>query len=244
MAGHSKWANIQFRKNSQDAKRGQLFTKLIREITVASRSGADPAANSRLRLAMDKALNANVSKDTIERAIQRGSGGLDRDDYQEVRYEGYAPGGIAVMVDCMTDNRNRTVSEVRHCFTKCGGSLATDGAVAYLFRLMGVMYYAPDVPEEALLEAALEAGADDMVVAGDGSREVLVQPDHLEVTRQVLEKAGFPPAEVELGPHPLTKVAVDEEHAATVERLLADLDQLDDVQAVYSNAEFGLSVTG
>lgn len=244
MAGHSKWANIQFRKNSQDAKRGQLFTKLIREITVAARAGADPAANSRLRLAIDKALSANASKDTIERAIQRGSGGLDRDDYQEVRYEGYAPGGVAVMVDCLTNNRNRTVSEVRHCFTRCGGSLATDGAVAYLFRHMGILYYAPDVPEEALLEVALGVGATDMIVAGDGSREVLVQPEDLDAARQRLEAAGFPPAEVALAPYPLSRVAVDEEHAAIVERLLADLDQLDDVQAVYSNAELGLSVAG
>jgi YebC/PmpR family DNA-binding regulatory protein len=238
MAGHSKWANIQHRKGTQDARRGKLFTKLIREITVSARSGGgDPSNNPRLRTAMDKALTANMSKDTIERAIKKGAGASEGDNYEEVRYEGYGPGGIAVMVDCLTDNRNRTVSEVRHAFTKAGGNLGTDGSVAYLFTKTGILGYAAGVDENRLMEAALEAGADDVVTNDDGSVDVLVEPDSFEALRDTLAGAGLQPETAEVTLRAGTSVTLGQDDAEKMIRLLERLEDLDDVQNVYSNAD-------
>lgn len=243
MAGHSKWANIQHRKGAQDAKRGKIFTKLIREITTASRvGGGDAATNPRLRLAMDKALAANMPKDNIERAIKRGTGELEGVAYEEVRYEGYAPGGVAVMVDCMTDNRNRTVAEVRHAFSKHGGNLGADGSVAYLFSHTGVLSFAAEVGEERLLEAALEAGAEDIVTNDDGTFDVLVSPDQYADVQQALKQAGLEPMNAELTMRAATSVTLDDEAAASVLKLLDVLEDLDDAQNVYSNADFPESV--
>src|SRR5690606_11256723 len=212
MAGHSKWANIQHRKNAQDAKRGKLFTKLIREITVAARiGGADPAANPRLRAAIDKALGGNMTKDTIERAIKRGAGTQEGDNYEEVRYEGYGPGGVAVMVDCMTDNRNRTVSEVRHAFTKFGGNLGTDGSVSFLFTKQGVLSFPAGKDEDAIMEAALEAGADDVVTNEDGSIDVLTSPDELMNVKEAMQAAGLVPEHAEVTMRASTSVVLDAE---------------------------------
>ncbi len=239
MAGHSKWANIQHRKNAQDAKRGKLFTKLIKEITVAARmGGSDINANPRLRQAVDKALDANMTKDTIERATKRGAGELDGVNYEDIRYEGYGPGGVAIMVDCMTDNRNRTVSEVRHAFSKCGGNLGTDGSVAYLFEALGVLNYPAGTPEDAVMEAALEAGAQDVVVNDDGSLEVLSGPDDYENVRAAMIHAGLKPEHSELTMRASTSSPVDLEQAPAVLKLLEMLDDLDDVQNVYTNADF------
>ncbi len=238
MAGHSKWANIQHRKGAQDAKRGKLFTKLIREITVSARNGGgDPANNPRLRAAMDKALSANMSKDTIERAIKKGGGTAEGDNYEEVRYEGYGPGGIAVMVDCLTDNRNRTVSEVRHAFAKAGGNLGTDGSVAYLFSKTGIISYPAGVDEDRVMEAALEAGADDIVSNEDGSIDVLVAPEKFEAVRDALVNAGLLPESAEVTMRASTSVALDKDDAEKMIRLLERLEDLDDVQNVYSNAD-------
>lgn len=243
MAGHSKWANIQHRKGAQDAKRGKLFTKLIREITVAARlGGGDPAANPRLRAAMDKALTANMSKDTIERAIKRGSGGLEGQSYEEVRYEGYAPGGVAVMVDCMTDNRNRTVSEVRHAFSKCGGNLGTDGSVAYLFTKSGIISYPKESDEDKIMEVALEAGADDVVGYEDGSVDVITTPESLVDVKEGMTAAGLDPESAEVTMRAATDVALQVEDAAKMLRLLEMLEDLDDVQNVYSNADISEEV--
>lgn len=238
MAGHSKWANIQHRKNAQDAKRGKIFTKLIREIGIAARAGgADPAANPRLRLAVDRALSANMTKDAIERAIKKTTGSLDDVTYEELRYEGYAPGGVAVIVDCTTDNRNRTVSDVRHAFTKFGGNLGTDGSVAFLFRKLGVVSFAPGADEERVLEIALEAGAEDVLTdPDDGSIEVLTAPDAFESVRDALGAAGMAPADAELTLRADTAVAVEGEAAAAVVKLIDWLEDLDDVQHVYTNA--------
>ncbi|WP_006787793.1 YebC/PmpR family DNA-binding transcriptional regulator [Thiorhodospira sibirica] len=239
MAGHSKWANIQHRKNAQDAKRGKLFTKLIKEITVAARmGGSDINANPRLRQAVDKALDANMTKDTIERATKRGAGELDGVNYEDIRYEGYGPGGVAIMVDCMTDNRNRTVSEVRHAFSKCGGNLGTDGSVAYLFEALGVLNYPAGTHEEQVMEAALEAGAQDVVVNDDGSLEVLTGPDDYENVRAAMLQAGLKPEHSELTMRASTSSPVELEQAPTVLKLLEMLDDLDDVQNVYTNADF------
>lgn len=239
MAGHSKWANIQHRKNAQDAKRGKLFTKLIKEITVSARlSGSDMLSNPRLRQAVDKALDANMTKDTIERAIKRGAGELDGVNYEELRYEGYGAGGVAIMVDCMTDNRNRTVSEVRHAFSKCGGNLGTDGSVAYLFESVGVLSYPIGTSEDQIMEIALEAGADDMVVNDDGSLEVLTSSDAYEAVREAMLQAGLKPEQGEVTMRASTSVAVDLEQASSVLKLLDMLDDLDDVQNVYTNADF------
>ena len=192
MAGHSKWANIRHRKGRQDAKRGKLFTRLIREITVAARmGGGDASANPRLRAAINDALGNNMPKDTIERAVKKGSGDLEGESYDEIRYEGYGPGGIAVMVDCMTDNRNRTVAEVRHAFTKCGGNLGTDGSVAYMFTKVGLLSYPADAGEDTVMEAALEAGADDVVVNEDGSIDVLTDPDTFSDVKVAMDDAGL-----------------------------------------------------
>jgi YebC/PmpR family DNA-binding regulatory protein len=238
MAGHSKWANIQHRKGAQDAKRGKLFTKLIREITVAARMGdPDPASNPRLRMAVDKALAANMTKDTIERAIKRGSGAQEGDNFEEVRYEGYGPGGVAVMVDCMTDNRNRTVAEVRHAFTKAGGNLGTDGSVAYQFAKAGVLSYTKDADEDALMEAALEAGAEDVLGNDDGSFDVLTEPENFIDVRDAMVEAGLKPEEAGVTMRADNTIALDRDDAEKMVRLLERLEDLDDVQEVYSNAD-------
>lgn len=240
MAGHSKWANIQHRKGAQDARRGKLFTKLIREITVAARQGGgEPANNPRLRAAMDKALANNMAKDTIERAIKKGTGAGETENYEEVRYEGYGPGGTAVMVDCLTDNRNRTVSEVRHAFAKAGGNLGTDGSVAYLFSKVGILSYPSGVDEGILMEAALEAGADDVVTNEDGSFDVLTSPESFEAVKSALVKAGLNPENAEITMRASTSAHLNREDAEKMIRLLERLEDLDDVQNVYSNADIG-----
>jgi YebC/PmpR family DNA-binding regulatory protein len=238
MAGHSKWANIQHRKGAQDKKRGKLFSKLIREITVAARmGGGDPAANPRLRLGMDKALAANMPKDTIERAIKRGSGGTDGENYEELRYEGYGPGGTAVIVECMTDNRNRTASEVRHAFTKAGGNLGTDGSVAYLFSKTGLLSYPPGSDEEAIMEAALEGGADDVVTNDDGSVDVIATPEAFEAVREAMAAAGLDTEMAEVTFSASTSAVLDRDDAEKLLRLVDALEDLDDVQEVYTNAD-------
>ncbi len=243
MAGHSKWANIQHRKGAQDAKRGKLFTKLIREITVAARlGGADPAANPRLRAAIDKALGSNMSKDTIERAVKRGAGAQEGDNFEAVRYEGYGPNGVAVMVDCLTDNRNRTVAEVRHAFSKAGGNLGTDGSVAYLFTKAGVIGFPAGSDEEQLMEVALEAGAEDVVTGDDGSIEVITLPEDFSAVKEALEAASLMPEYGEVTMRPSTTVALGLEDAQKVLRLVDMLEDLDDVQQVYSNADIPAEV--
>lgn len=243
MAGHSKWANIRYRKSAQDAKRGKIFTKLIREITVAARmGGGDPTTNPRLRTAIDKALSHNMPKDTIQRAISKGIGAQDESAYEEVRYEGYAPGGVAVMVDCLTDNRNRTVAEIRHAFAKAGGSLATSGSVAYLFTQMGVLNYPSGSDEDAIMEVALEAGAEDVVTHHDGSIEVLTSPSNFEQVRQALIGAGLEPESGEVTMRASTSVRLEAEDAEKMIRLLERLEDLDDVQQVYSNADISEEV--
>ena len=238
MAGHSKWANIKFRKGAQDAKRGKIFTKLIREITIAARSGGgDVTSNPRLRLAIDKAKAQSMPKDNIDRAIKRGSGDLDADNYEEVRYEGYGPNGVAVMVDCLTDNRNRTVAEVRHAFTKYGGNLGADGSVGYLFTQVGLMSYAPGADEDAVMEAAIDAGAIDVVVNDDTSIEVISEPGDFEAVRDALIDAGFEPADAEVTMRADTRAPVEGEAAESLLKMLDVLDDLDDVQQVYSNAD-------
>ena len=238
MAGHSKWANIQHRKNAQDAKRGKLFTKLIREITVAARSGdPDPNANPRLRTAVDKALTANMTRDTIERAIKRGSGTIEGEHYEEVRYEGYGPGGAAVMVDCMTDNRNRTASDVRYAFSKYGGNLGTDGSVAYLFTKLGVLSYPAGSDEDVLMEIALEAGVQDVVSNDDGSVDVLTDPADFNRVKDAMLAAKFAPESAEVTLRASTSAVLDAEAAASMVKMLDVLEDLDDVQEVYSNAD-------
>ena len=238
MAGHSKWANIQHRKGAQDKKRGKLFTKLIREITVAARmGGGEIDANPRLRLAVDKAKAQSMPKDNIERAIKRGSGDMDGADYVEIRYEGYGPGGSAVMVDCMTDNRNRTVAEVRHAFSKFGGNLGADGSVNYLFSHVGLISYPAGSDEDAVMEAAIEAGAEDVVVEEDRSIDVLAEPAEFEAVRDAMRKAGFEPEQAELTMRATTTADLEIKAAASMVKLLEMLEDLDDVQNVYSNAE-------
>ncbi|MBX3726770.1 MAG: YebC/PmpR family DNA-binding transcriptional regulator [Xanthomonadales bacterium] len=239
MAGHSKWANIQHRKGKQDALRGAQFTKLVREIHVAARmGGGDPAMNPRLRLAMDKATAASMPKDNIERAIKKATGELEGVSYEEIRFEGYAPGGVAVIVDCLTDNRNRTVADVRHAFSKHGGNLGTDGSVAFMFRKLGVLSFAPGCSEDAVMEAALDAGADDVVVfPDDGSIEVLTQPETFEAVRDAMTAAGQKPDEAEVTLRADNDVAVEGDNAKAVAKMLDRLESLDDVQEVYSNAD-------
>jgi YebC/PmpR family DNA-binding regulatory protein len=238
MAGHSKWANIQHRKGAQDKKRGKLFTKLIREITIAARiGGGDIAANPRLRLAVDKAKSQSMPKDNIDRAIKRGSGDLDGADYQEIRYEGYGPGGAAVMVDCMTDNKNRTVADVRHTFTKYGGNLGADGSVSYLFNHVGLLSYPPGSDEDAILEAAIDAGAEDVIVDDDMSIEVLTDPGDFESVRDAMRSAGFKPEIAELTMRASTNSELELQAAASMIKMLEILEDLDDVQNVYSNAD-------
>jgi len=238
MAGHSKWANIQHRKNAQDAKRGKLFTRLIREITVAARmGGGDPGANSRLRLAMDKALVANMPRDTIDRAIKRGAGALDGVEYEEIRYEGYGPGGVAVMVDAMTDNRNRTVAEVRHAFAKCGGNLGTSGSVAFQFTERGVLSYPAGSDEDRIMEVAIEAGAEDVVGNDDGSVDVLTDPATFQTVKDAMTAAGLTPEEAEVTQRAASPVTLNFEDAQKMVKLLDLLEDLDDTQNVYSNAD-------
>lgn len=238
MAGHSKWANIQHRKKAQDAKRGKLFTRLIREITVASRmGGSDIGSNPRLRLAVDKALSANMPKDTVDRAIKRGAGELEGVVYEEVCYEGYGPGGVAVMVDCMTDNRNRTVAEVRHAFTKAGGNLGTSGSVAYMFTKRGVISYPSGSDEDEIMEAALEAGAEDVVVNDDGSIEVLTNPEEFIAVKETIDQAIGKPEHAEVTMRAENLNLLGEKDAEKMLRLQETLEELDDVQEVYSNAD-------
>lgn len=238
MAGHSKWANIQHRKGAQDKKRGKIFTKLIREITTAARAGgADPNSNARLRLAMDKARASSMPRDNIERAVKRGSGEGGGESFQEVRYEGYGPGGVAVMVQCLTDNRNRTVSEVRHVFTRYGGNLGADGSVGYLFNEVGLLSYPPGASEDKIMEAALDAGAEDIVTHQDGSIEVLTDPTQYQHVRDTMSSSGLAPAEGEITMRASTSAALAGEAAESMVKMLEALEDLDDVQNVYSNAD-------
>jgi YebC/PmpR family DNA-binding regulatory protein len=238
MAGHSKWANIKHRKAAQDAKRGKIFTKLIRELVVAARQGGPaPEDNPRLRAAVDKALGANMTRDTIDRAIARGAGTNDADNMEELTYEGYAPGGIAVLVEVMTDNRNRTVAEVRHAFTKRGGNLGTDGSVAYLFTRKGQISFAPDADEDQVLEVALEAGAEDIETNDDGSIDVTTAWEDFSAVKAALEQAGLAPEGGEVTMMASTMVPVDAGGAETVLGLVDALEDLDDVQNVYTNMD-------
>jgi YebC/PmpR family DNA-binding regulatory protein len=237
MAGHSKWANIQHRKGKQDAKRGKIFTRLIKEITVAARmGGGDPGINPRLRLAVEKARENNMPKDTVENAIKRGSGQLDGVSYEELRYEGYGINGAAVMVDCMTDNKTRTVAEVRHAFTKNGGNLGTDGSVAFLFKHCGQMIFAPGTDENGLMEVALDAGAEDISTNDDGSIEVIAAPNDFVNVKQALEAAGYKPELAEVTMKPANEVIFTGEDAVKMQKLLDALENLDDVQEVYTTA--------
>ena len=237
MAGHSKWANIRHRKGAQDAKRGKIFTKLIREITVAARmGGGDIDSNPRLRDALTKALKANMKKDTIDNAVKRGAGGDDGADMVEMRYEGYGPNGVAILVDCLSDNKNRTVSEVRHAFSKCGGNLGTDGSVAYLFTKQGQFIFPLEVEEEALMEVALEAGAEDFVVT-DQAYEIKTEASSYHAVATELNKAGFEPEQQDLIMEASTTVELDKEGAEKLLRLVDMLEDLDDVQNVHTNAE-------
>jgi len=238
MAGHSKWANIQHRKKAVDAKRGKIFTRVNRELTVAARAGGgDPDANPALRLAIEKANAANMPKDNIERAIKKATGDLEGVSYDELKYEGYAPGGVAVMVDCLTDNRNRTVAEVRHVFTKYGGNLGTDGSVAYLFTKIGVLNFAPGTSEDDVMEVALEAGADDVVMEDDGSIEVITSPEAYTDVRQAMKEAGLSPENSEITQRASVEVELDVETGEKVLRFLDALEDLDDTQDVFSNAQ-------
>ncbi len=237
MAGHSKWANIQHRKGRQDAKRGKIFTRLIKEITVAARmGGGDPDMNPRLRLAVDKATENNMPKDNIERAIKRGTGDLEGVSYEEIRYEGYGIGGAAVIVDCMTDNRTRTVAEVRHAFSKHGGNMGSEGSVAFLFRHCGQFLYAPGTSEDKVMEAALEAGAEDVLTHEDGSVEVICDPNGFASVKAALEKAGLKAELAEVTMKPASEIALAGEDAQRMQKLLDALESLDDVQEVYTNA--------
>ena len=238
MAGHSKWANIKHRKAAQDAKRGKLFTKFIRELTVAAREGgSDPDSNPRLRVAIDKALGGNMTRDTVERAIKRGAGELEGQQLETILYEGYGPGGTAVMVETMTDNRNRTVSGVRNAFSKSGGNLGTDGSVSYLFTKRGVLSYAPGTEEDALMEAALEAGAEDIVSYDDGAIDVFTDPVDFYTVKEQLDKAHFVADNAEIAMIASTKAELDLETAEKFMRLIDTLEDHDDVQEVYHNAE-------
>ncbi len=239
MAGHSKWANIKFRKAAQDAKRGKLFTKLIREITVSARQGGgDSDSNPRLRAAIDKALSNNMTRDTIDRAIMRGTGEGDGADIEEIRYEGYAPAGVAILVECATDNRNRTVSEVRHAFSKHGGNLGTDGSVAYLFSKVGTIVFEPGVDEEQVMDIAIESGADDVLTDEDGSIEVLTQPDAFSDVNQAIKDAGIESVDADIVQRPSTEIELTKDDAEKVMKLIDALEDLDDVQDVFTNASF------
>lgn len=237
MAGHSKWANIKHRKAKEDARKGKVFTKLIREITVSARMGSgDPNSNPRLRAAIDAALMANMTKDTIERAIKRGSGGQDGADVEEITYEGYGAGGVAIIVECMTNNRNRTVGEVRHAFTKCGGNLGTDGSVAFIFTRKGIISFAPGIDEDRLMEVALEAGAEDIITNDDGFIDIMTTFESFGVVKDALDAAGLKAQAAEVTMIASNQVELDAETAPKVIRLLDMLEDLDDVQNVHSNA--------
>ncbi|MCG8317420.1 MAG: YebC/PmpR family DNA-binding transcriptional regulator [Pseudomonadales bacterium] len=239
MAGHSKWANIKHRKAAQDAKRGKIFTKLIREITVAAKMGGGVIEdNPRLRIAVDKALGANMTKDTIERAVKRGAGGDDTQNLEELTYEGYGPGGVAVLIEVMTDNKNRTVAEVRHAFSKRGGNLGTDGSVAYLFSKRGEINFPKGADEDQIMEVALEAGAEDIVTNDDGSIDVITAPEDFSDVKAAIDGANLDPENAEVTMSPSTKVEMDVELATKVLGLIDMLEDLDDVQNVYSNADF------
>ncbi|EGG98578.1 hypothetical protein imdm_2182 [gamma proteobacterium IMCC2047] len=237
MAGHSKWANIKHRKAAQDAKRGKIFTRFIRELTVAARAGGgDPEDNPRLRLAVDRAKSANMPKDTMQRAIDRGVGG-EGENLEEITYEGYGQAGVAVLVETMTDNRNRTVAEVRHAFTKFGGNLGTDGSVSYLFTKQGQITFEPGADEDAIMEAALEAGADDVVTNDDESIDVVTTPAEFSNVKDALEAAGLEPVNAEVAMVPSTSVDLDVDTATKVMKLIDMLEELDDVQNVFHNAD-------
>ncbi|MEG0278437.1 MAG: YebC/PmpR family DNA-binding transcriptional regulator [Morganella sp. (in: enterobacteria)] len=238
MAGHSKWANTKHRKAAQDSKRGKIFTKIIRELVTASRiGGPDPASNPRLRAAVDKALSNNMTRDTLNRAIARGAGNDENDNMESIVYEGYGPGGTAVMVECLTDNRKRTVSDVRHAFTKTGGNLGTDGSVAYLFTRKGVISYAPGLDEDAVMEAALESGAEDVEAFDDGAIDVYTAWESLGDVKDAMDAAGFTAESAEVSMIPSTKADLDEETAPKLMRLIDMLEDSDDVQEVYHNGE-------
>ena len=240
MSGHNKWSSIKHKKGAADAKRGKIFTRIIKEITVAARmGGGDPNMNPRLRLAMDKATDNNMPKDNIERAIKRGTGGMDGVNYEEIRYEGYGLNGAAVIVDTLTDNRTRTVAEVRHAFTKFGGNLGSTGSVAFLFKHVGQLLYAPGTNEDKLMEAALEAGADDVVANDDGSLEVITDPYEFARIKAALEKAGFKAELAEVTMKPANETEMSGEDAAKMQKLLDALEGLDDVQDVYTTAVIG-----
>lgn len=237
MAGHSKWANIKHKKAATDAKRGKIFTRLIKEITVAARlGGGDPSTNPRLRLGIDKALGANMPKDTIQRAADRGAGNLEGVNYEECRYEGYGIGGAAVMVDCLTDNKTRTVADVRHAFSKYGGNMGSDGCVAFQFKHCGTLIYAPGTSEDALMEVALDAGAEDVVSNEDGSIEVITPPYEFVSIKEKLEAAGFKAEHDEVTMKPLNETELAGDDAAKMQRLLDALENLDDVQDIYTSA--------
>ncbi len=239
MAGHSKWANIQHRKGRQDTKRGKIFTRLIKEITVAAKlGGGDPNGNPRLRLAVDKATEQNMPKDTIQRAIQRGSGGLDGASYEEIRYEGYGINGAAIIIDAMTDNRVRTVAEVRHALSRYGGNLGTDGSVSFLFKHCGQLFFPPGTDENKLLEAALDAGAEDVITHDDGSFEVVTAANDFVAVKEALGKAGFKAELAEVTWKPSTEVEFRGEDAERMQKLLDAIENLDDVQEVFTNAVF------
>ena len=238
MAGHSKWANIQHRKGRQDAKRGKLFTKLIREISVAAKlGGGDPSANPRLRAAIDNGLSNNMTKDTIDRAVKRGAGGDESGNVDEIRYEGYGPGGVALIVDTMTDNKNRTVAEIRHVLSKFGGNLGTDGSVSYLFTKIGLISFQDKIDEDTIMESALEGGAEDIITNDDNSVDIITNPDNLVDVKEAILAAGFKPENTELTMRASTTNELDKKGAETMMKLLDALEDLDDVQKVYSNAE-------
>tara|TARA_R110002153_G_scaffold178649_1_gene331919 strand:- start:9460 stop:10212 length:753 start_codon:yes stop_codon:yes gene_type:complete len=239
MAGHSKWANIQHRKGAQDAKRGKLFTKFIREISVAAKeSGSDPVNNPRLRTAIDKALSGNMTRDVIERATKRGAGELEGVTYEEIRYEGYGPSGIAIMLDCLTDNRNRTVAEVRNVFSKRGGNMGTDGSVAYLFNKKGIISLPVGTDEDAVMEVALEAGAEDIVTNADSSVDVFTSPDDFDAVKEALISGEFASESAEVTMHPELTTSLDVDDARKAMAMIEAFEDLDDVQNVYSNADF------
>ncbi|RUO79777.1 YebC/PmpR family DNA-binding transcriptional regulator [Idiomarina tyrosinivorans] len=238
MAGHSKWANIKHRKAAQDAKRGKIFTKLIREITVSAKhGGGDPETNPRLRAAIDKALSNNMKRDTIDTAVKRGSGELEGMDVEELTYEGYGPNGVALLLECMTDNKNRTVSEVRYAFNKFGGNLGTDGSVAYLFDKRGVISFAADVTEEQVMEPALEAGAEDIITHADGSLDIMTTPEGFGKVKDALDTKGFTATNAEVTQVPQNRVSLELDSAKTFLKLLDALEDLDDVQNVFHNAD-------
>ena len=237
MAGHSKWANIKHKKALVDAKRGKVFTRLIKEVTVAARmGGGDPGMNPRLRLAVEKAYAANMPKDTIERATRRGAGELEGVTYEEFRYEAYGIGGAALIIDCLSDNRTRTVAEVRHALSKNGGNLGTDGSVAFLFKNCGQFVFAPGTAEDKVMEAALDAGADDVITNEDGSIEVVCAPSEFERVRDGLAKAGLTPGFAEVTMKPTAETVLDGDEGARMQKLLDALESVDDVQAVYTTA--------